>query len=430
MKIFLDSIGCRLNQAEIEKFARQFRAVGHEIVGEASLADVAVVNTCTVTSEAAADSRSKIRGASRAGIEEIIATGCWVTMEPDKAAELTGYNVIVLNDQKDNLVADFLNLPPKTFDLEPLERTPLPGMRQRTRAFIKVQDGCDNDCTFCITTVARGKGHSRPIDEILVDIQSALDGGTKEIVLTGVHLGSWGQDYVTASGARQSHLSELIHSILEMTTVPRLRLSSLEPWDLEPDFFALWENPRLMPHLHLPLQSGSDSVLKRMRRQTTRNAFRELVASARAIMPDVAITTDIIAGFPGETEEEFAETLEFVREIGFAGGHIFTYSPREGTPAARMKGQLEKKTRKARNAALREAFAEMGRIYRNRFIGETISVLWEASSLASDAGWLMSGLTGNYLRVHATLPEPRWNQIDQIRLEKVAGELILGFPVP
>ncbi|MBC8334514.1 MAG: tRNA (N(6)-L-threonylcarbamoyladenosine(37)-C(2))-methylthiotransferase MtaB [Anaerolineales bacterium] len=430
MKIFLDSIGCRLNQAEIEKFARQFRAVGHEIVGEASLADVAVVNTCTVTSEAAADSRSKIRGASRAGIEEIIATGCWVTMEPDKAAELTGYNVIVLNDQKDNLVADFLNLPPKTFDLEPLERTPLPGIRQRTRAFIKVQDGCDNDCTFCITTVARGKGHSRPIDEILVDIQSALDGGTKEIVLTGVHLGSWGQDYVTASGARQSHLSELIHSILEMTTVPRLRLSSLEPWDLEPDFFALWENPRLMPHLHLPLQSGSDSVLKRMRRQTTRNAFRELVASARAIMPDVAITTDIIAGFPGETEEEFAETLEFVREIGFAGGHIFTYSPREGTPAARMKGQLEKKTRKARNAALREAFAEMGRIYRNRFIGETISVLWEASSLASDAGWLMSGLTGNYLRVHATLPEPRWNQIDQIRLEKVAGELILGFPVP
>lgn len=430
MKIFLDSIGCRLNQAEIEKIARQFRIAGHEIVGGADQADVAVVNTCTVTSEAAADSRSKIRGASRAGIEEIIATGCWVTMEPDKAAEFTSSNLIVLNDQKDNLVADFLNLPPKTFDLEPLERTPLPGMRQRTRAFIKVQDGCDNDCTFCITTVARGKGHSRPIDEILVDIQSALDGGTKEIVLTGVHLGSWGQDYVIASGARQTHLSELIHAILERTSVPRLRLSSLEPWDLEPDFFALWENPRLMPHLHLPLQSGSDTVLKRMRRQTTRNAFRELIASARAIMPDVAITTDVIAGFPGETEEEFAETLEFVREIGFAGGHIFTYSPREGTPAARMKEQLEKKTRKARNAALREAFAEMGRVYRNRFIGETISVLWEASSRASDAGWLMSGLTGNYLRVHATLPEPRWNQIDQIRLGKVAGELILGFPVP
>jgi len=423
MKIFLDSIGCRLNQAEIEKIARQFRTAGHEIVGEASLADVAVVNTCTVTSEAAADSRSKIRGAGRAGVEDIIATGCWVTMEPDKAAELTGSNLIVLNDQKDNLVADFLDLPLETFDIEPLERTPLPGMRQRTRAFIKVQDGCNNDCTFCITTVARGKGQSRTVDEILADIQSALDGGTKEIVLTGVHLGSWGQDL-------DLPLSHLIHAILEQTSVLRLRLSSLEPWDLEPDFFALWENPRLMPHLHLPLQSGSDTVLKRMRRNTTRSEFRDLVASARAIMPDVAITTDVIAGFPGETEEEFAETLDFVQEIGFAGGHIFTYSPREGTPAARMKGQLEKKTRKARNAALREAFAEMGTDYRNRFIGETSSVLWEASLSNSESGWLMSGLTGNYLRVHATLPEPRWNQVDQIRLENMDGDIILGLPVP
>jgi len=423
MKIFLDSIGCRLNQAEIEKIARQFRTAGHEIVGEASLADVAVVNTCTVTSEAAADSRSKIRGAGRAGVEDIIATGCWVTMEPDKAAEVTGSNLIVLNDQKDNLVADFLDLPLETFDIEPLERTPLPGMRQRTRAFIKVQDGCNNDCTFCITTVARGKGQSRTVDEILADIQSALDGGTKEIVLTGVHLGSWGQDL-------DLPLSHLIHAILEQTSVLRLRLSSLEPWDLEPDFFALWENPRLMPHLHLPLQSGSDTVLKRMRRNTTRSEFRDLVASARAIMPDVAITTDVIAGFPGETEEEFAETLDFVQEIGFAGGHIFTYSPREGTPAARMKGQLEKKTRKARNAALREAFAEMGTDYRNRFIGETSSVLWEASLSNSESGWLMSGLTGNYLRVHATLPEPRWNQVDQIRLENMDGDIILGLPVP
>lgn len=439
MKIFLDSIGCRLNQAEIEKIARQFRTAGHQIVGEAAEADVAVVNTCTVTSEAASDSRSKIRGAARAGIEEIIATGCWATMEPSKATEISSR--VVLNDQKENLVADFLNLPPETFDLEPLERTPLPGMRQRTRAFIKVQDGCDNDCTFCITTVARGNGHSRSVDKILADIQSALDGGTKEIVLTGVHLGSWGQDspppLTPPSGWRinpfplrgKARMGSLIESILGQTSVPRLRLSSLEPWNLEPDFFALWENPRLMPHLHLPLQSGSDTVLKRMRRNTTRDEFRALVASARAVMPDVAITTDIIAGFPGETEEEFAETLKFVREIGFAGGHIFTYSPREGTPAARMKGQLEKKTRKARNAALRDAFAEMGAVYRDRFIGETISVLWESSLQASESGWLMSGLTGNYLRVHATLPEPRWNQVDQIRLEKVDGDIILGLPV-
>ena len=189
MKIFLDSIGCRLNQAEIERIARQFRTAGHEIVGSAQDADLAVVNTCAVTSSASADSRKVIRRAKNAGVEKIIATGCWATIEPLKAEELAGK--VVLNVQKETLVPDFLNLPPSTFDLEPLERVPLPGLRARTRAFIKVQDGCDNECTFCITTIARGKSVSRPLEAILADIQSALHGGAKEIVLTGVHLGSW-----------------------------------------------------------------------------------------------------------------------------------------------------------------------------------------------------------------------------------------------
>ncbi|MBT3315405.1 MAG: tRNA (N(6)-L-threonylcarbamoyladenosine(37)-C(2))-methylthiotransferase MtaB [Anaerolineae bacterium] len=423
MKIYLDSIGCRLNQAEIERMAQQFRAAGHEIVGETAHADLAIVNTCTVTSAAAADSRKVIRRAKNAGIDEIIATGCWVTMEPEKAAELS--NKVVLNEQKETLVPDFLNLKPETFDLEPIERMPLPGYRARTRAFIKVQDGCDNECTFCITTLARGDGHSRPLNEILTDVKSALDGGAKEIVLTGVHLGSWGQNFRHAPDFRLP-LSELIKSILEQTSAPRLRLSSLEPWDLEPDLFELWCDPRMMPHLHLPLQSGSDAVLRRMRRNTTRDEFRALVAAARDVMPDLAITTDIIAGFPGETEEEFAETLEFVQEIGFAGGHIFTYSPREGTPALRMKGQLDKQTRKARNATLREVFAEMESRYREKLIGKTMSVLWESSTQASDSGWAIQGLTGNYLRIRAIASEPRWNQIDQVKLLKVEGNVILG----
>ena len=421
MKIFLDTIGCRLNQAEIEIMARQFRTAGHQIVATAAEAELAVVNTCTVTSAAAADSRAKIRRATRAGVEDIIATGCWVTMEPSKAAELS--NHVVLNAQKESLVADFLNLPSETFDLEPLERVPLPGLRQRTRAFIKVQDGCDNNCTFCITTVARGDGISRQQDEIIADIQSALDGGTKEIVLTGVHLGSWGHDLAPD---RSLSLANLIPAILEQTSVPRLRLSSLEPWDLSPDFFELWTNPRLMPHLHLPLQSGSDSVLRRMRRQTTRETFRALVASARAVVPDIAITTDVIAGFPAESEEEFAETLNFVREINFASGHIFTYSVREGTPAARMKGHLPKSIRKERNAILREAFAEMGAAYRKKFIGETMSVLWEASRSTSESGWEMSGLTGNYIRIRATLSEPRWNEVDDVNLVALDGDIVRG----
>ena len=438
MKIYLDSIGCRLNQAEIEHIAHQFRAAGHEIVSSAENADLAVVNTCTVTSAAAADSRKVIRRATNAGIEEVIATGCWATMEPSKAAELS--SKVVLNNQKENLVANFLNLKPETFDLEPLERVPLPGYRARTRAFIKVQDGCDNECTFCITTIARGDGISRSINEIISDIQSALDGGAKEIVLTGVHLGSWesshsaplfnlppqGGEFSPFPLRGKARMGSLIRAILDETSTPRLRLSSLEPWDLEPDLFELWRDPRLMRHLHLPLQSGSDTVLRRMRRNTTRDEFRALVNAARDVMPDVAITTDIIAGFPGETEEEFVETLEFVREMNFAGGHIFTYSPREGTPALRMKNQLEKKTRKARNATLREVFAEMEENYREKFIGRIMSVLWEASRNKNESSWQMQGLTGNYLRIRATTSQPRWNQINQVRLVKIDGDVILG----
>ncbi|MBT3323454.1 MAG: tRNA (N(6)-L-threonylcarbamoyladenosine(37)-C(2))-methylthiotransferase MtaB [Anaerolineae bacterium] len=424
MKIYLDSIGCRLNQAEIERIALQFRAAGHEIVATAEKADLAVVNTCAVTRNAAADSRKVIRRARNAGIEEIIATGCWTTMESEKAAELS--QRIVLNHEKENLVANYLNLKPQDFDFEPIERTPLPGYRARTRAFIKVQDGCDNECTFCITTVARGAGISRPLDEIIADVQSAVDGGAKEVVLTGVHLGSWGSDFVIRSGAKESPLSILIKSILERTSLPRLRLSSLEPWNIETDLFELWRDPRLMPHLHLPLQSGSDSVLRRMRRNTTREEFSALVASARAVMPDVSITTDIIAGFPGESEEEFAESLDFVHAMSFAGGHIFTYSPREGTPASRMKDQLDKKTRKLRNAKLREVFAEMELNYRKKFIGKRMNVLWESSEELDSGDFQMQGLTGNYLRVRAVASEPKWNQLDEVSLTEIEGDIVLG----
>ena len=252
MKIYLDTIGCRLNQSEIETMARQFRAAGHEIVASAEQAEMAVVNTCAVTNEAASDSRGRIRQIARAGVNEIVATGCWTTLYPKQAGELPNVLHVVPNASKDNLVAETLHLQPSSislhpFDSEPISRQPLPGLHRRTRAFIKVQDGCDNQCTFCITTVARGDGRSRPVADVILDIQSALAGGTKEIVLTGVHLGSWGYDF-------DSHITELIKAILRETDTPRLRLSSLEPWDLTNEFFSLWKDRRLMPHLHLPLQ--------------------------------------------------------------------------------------------------------------------------------------------------------------------------------
>ena len=424
MKIYLDTIGCRLNQSEIETMARQFRAAGHEIVATAEHADMAVVNTCAVTNDAASVSRSKIRQIARAGVNEIVATGCWTTLQPQKANELPNVLRVVMNDRKDQLVADVLNLPSKTFDLEPITRQPLPGLHRRTRAFIKVQDGCDNQCTFCITTVARGEGRSRHIADVILDIRAALDGGTKEIVLTGVHLGSWGYDF-------DLHLSELITAILRETDTPRLRLSSLEPWDLTSDFFSLWDpstssGKRLMPHLHLPLQSGSESTLKRMRRKTTPNSFRQLVSAARDVMPDVAITTDIIAGFPGETEEEFAQTLDFVREINFAGGHIFTYSPRPGTGAVRMKGQVRPELGKKRNHILTDLLEESARSYREKFVGRKMSVLWESTSEMGEWGWQMEGLTENYLRVQAFAPSPRWNELNVVLLQNCSGDKLKG----
>ncbi|MGH8246848.1 MAG: MiaB/RimO family radical SAM methylthiotransferase [Gammaproteobacteria bacterium] len=442
MKVYLDTIGCRLNQSEIESMARQFRAAGHEIVASAEWADMAVVNTCAVTNDAASVSRGKVRQIARAGVEQIVATGCWATLQPKEAAALPNVSWVVHNERKDFLVTDILNLEPETHDLEPLARLPLPGLHRRTRAFIKVQDGCDNHCTFCVTTVARGAGRSRLLGDVIADIRFALAGGTKEIVLTGVHLGSWGQDISTSLTVRAAssgstvrdgnagfgmHLRHLVTAILRETDTPRLRLSSLEPWDLDADFFSLWENDRLMPHLHLPLQSGCGSTLRRMARKTSPASFRELVSAARQVIPEAAITTDIIAGFPGETQAEFAESLDFVREMDFAGGHVFTYSPRPGTGAARMAGQVRSEVRKERNHILQAALEESAESYREKFVGQRVSVLWESTSEVGDSGWQMEGLTGNYLRVKAAAPAPRWNEVDQVEIAEVQDSGLRGI---
>lgn len=438
MKIYLDTIGCRLNQSEIETMARQFRAAGHEIVASAAGAELAVVNTCAVTTDAAADSRQMIRHLARAGVGQIVPTGCWATLQPKEASNLPNVLKVVSNSEKENLVEEWKaesgrqkaerRTQMAEFDVEPFSREPLPGLHRRTRAFIKVQDGCNNACTFCITTVARGESRSRPLADVIRDIQFALDGGTKEIVLTGVHLGSWGQEIPKSGdfGVRGAHLRDLVSAILERTDAPRLRLSSLEPWDLDAGFFSLWADPRLMPHLHLPLQSGSESTLRRMARKTTPASFRALVAAARTSIPNAAITTDIIAGFPGETDTEFAETLAFVREMEFAGGHVFTYSPRPGTGAAKMKGQTRPEVRKKRNAVLREALEESSRVYRQKFVGRRMSVLWESVTELDEWGWQMEGWTENYLRVRAAASSPRWNEVDKVELTEAAGEVLRG----
>ncbi|MFN2303422.1 MAG: radical SAM protein, partial [Anaerolineales bacterium] len=243
MKVFFDIVGCRLNQSEAENLANSFRALGHQIVGDAAQADIAIINTCAVTTKAAADSRKKLRRASRLGAKQVIATGCWATLYPKCALKLEGVTKVYPNLKKDEIVADILHISPDLISSEDLIRVPLPGERARTRAFIKVQEGCNHHCTYCLTRVARGKSQSRSINEIRRDIHSAVVGGAKEIVLTGVQLGSWGRDF-----DKSLRLKDLLINVLNLDGFDRLRLSSIEPWDFDENMINLWKDNRLCRH--------------------------------------------------------------------------------------------------------------------------------------------------------------------------------------
>ncbi|NMC12695.1 MAG: MiaB/RimO family radical SAM methylthiotransferase [Chloroflexi bacterium] len=427
MKIFLDMVGCRLNQSEIEMYARQFVGAGHTLTDTPGEADLIVINTCTVTSAADSDSRQKIRQAARLGRGQIIVTGCWSTMFPEEAASLPQVCQVVPNQFKDELVAEFFKSQGQIMPLESDHRQTIPGGRMRTRAFIKVQDGCDNRCTFCITTLARGSSRSQPIEKVIADIHLAMTddpqnpgSAAREVVLTGVHLGAWGREFSPAL-----ELRHLIEAVLKDTDIERVRLSSLEPWDLNDDFFKLWENPRLCPHLHLPLQSGSAGVLRRMGRKVTPQSYAYLLAQARQVIPEVAITTDLIAGFSGETETEFDEGLTFVQQMEFAGGHVFTYSPRPGTAAYGLQPQIPLSLRKERSARLRLILEEANRSYRMRYIHKCSSVLWERAEKFG-SGYIMEGLTANYLHVTAFSPVPLWNQFSEVRLDAVTKDGLQG----
>ncbi len=423
MKVFFDTVGCRLNQAEIERYAAQFTMLGHEPVPDAASADLVIVNTCSVTAAAASDSRGKIRSAAKEGAQ-VVVTGCWSTMEPKIAAAMEGVSRVIPNDEKDDLTAAVLGMGKEIFDREPLMRIVLPGIHARTRAFIKVQDGCDNHCTFCVTHLVRGKSRSVSKDRILQDVRAAMHAGGKEIVLAGVNLGAWGLDMEPAE-----ELADLVEFLLRETDIPRIRLSSLESWNLSDRFLRLWEDPRMCPHFHLPLQSGSASVLKRMARRTTLEEFRRLVTTALSINPAFAITTDVIAGFPGETDSEFAETMAFAESIPFAGGHIFPYSPRPGTAAARMKDQLPKALQRERAKKLRDLFAVKAEAFGKSFIGSERQVLWESSRLLEDGRWETHGLTDNYLVVKCLFPEPVRNRIDTVRLVSMQDDVLTGVVV-
>lgn len=424
MKVHIRMLGCRLNQAEIDTMARQLEQQGHTITDTPDDADQIIVNTCAVTNDAVKSGRRLIADLHRSQPQAAInVTGCHAQLAPEAIAVLPGVTRVISNEAKHTLVEQITGQAPEPFDLEPHERdTQHPTWR--TRAFIKVQDGCDNACTFCITTVARGNGHSRPADEVLHEVRALHALGYQEVVLTGVHLGSYGHDADQPNG-----LYHLTKRILAETEVPRVRLSSLEPWDLSPDFFDLWQNPRLCPHLHLPLQSGCDSTLKRMRRNTTTAEFRALLTEARAAIPDVRITSDLIVGFPGETDDEFEQSAAFVAEMNFGGLHIFRYSTRAGTPAARMRAQVSAEAKKARSQQMHALAAAGEDAFARQYLGTALPVLWENVAGSTPDGFVNVGYTHNYLRVQAIHPRVLTNLTTPARLLTLAKNHLTAAPV-
>ena len=400
MRVRLESVGCRLNIGEIEAMARTLASAGHRVVGAGEPADLCILNTCTVTAIASKKSRQLIRQLRRGNPDAaVIVTGCDSELAPERTRD-AGVDLVVGNADKDRLleIAESEGLLRESDPDPDAYALFTPGGSTRTRAFLKVQDGCDNRCTFCITTVARGAGRSVPAGGLLREIRNLRDLGYLEVVLSGVHLGSYGHDLDNRRG-----LEELVRRILAETDLPRLRLSSLEPWDLDADFFQIFGDERLLPHLHLPLQSGCDKTLKRMARRTSRGEFSSLVEFARSAAPDVAISTDIITGFPGETDEEFEESIAFVREMAFSRLHIFRYSRRDGTLAASMPDQIPGPVAQERSRRMHELGADLEQRFNSHLIGRTFDVLWETAEDRGDSlRW--SGLTPNYVRVATSTP--------------------------
>lgn len=396
MLVHLRTLGCRLNEAELEIWAQAFQSAGHKITREQNEAQLIIVNSCAVTQDAVRKFRQLIRRVHRDNPEaKIVASGCYVTLQADEAAELLGVDLIVSNQDKDRLVElaiaelDIPSMP--AMSTEPAEISLF--RRGRQRAFIKVQDGCRYRCTFCIVTVARGEEKSTSIEQIVKDINNFVDQGVKEVILTGVHLGGYGSDI-------NQNLADLIQAILDQTQVPRLRLGSLEPWDLPENFLDLFSNPRLMPHMHLPLQSGSDSVLKRMARRCKTAEFKQIVQQARQKVPNINITTDIIVGFPGETEQEWQESFDFIKQTGFGHIHIFTYSTRSGTKAATLPDPVQQTIKKQRSQQLHQLAEQMKQDFLTQNLGESQDILWEGQKEEIDATkHRVFGYTPNYLRV-------------------------------
>lgn len=406
------TLGCKVNQCDGDEIARALAARGYRIARRGQSADCYIVNTCTVTATADAKARKLIRGVARANPgARVIATGCWAQRAPEEAARLPGVSAVVPNTRKReiaDLVATMLPLDAALPDKAPAGRT---------RAFLKVQDGCDHRCAYCAVPDARGRPESKALSQALEEARALAAAGIQELVLCGIRLGAYGSD--SGNGG----LGALLRALREID-LPRIRLSSVEPMDLKQDLLdEMSDHPRLCHHLHLPLQSGDDAVLAAMNRGYTRSVFADLVSRVRRMWPDVAISTDVMVGFPGETEAQFEATARFAREVGFARLHVFPYSRRPGTPAAQRADETSPEVTRRRAAELLSIAEELSARAAAAWVGREVVVLFEQRA----ADGRLTGLTEHYLRLRARAPEEWIGRLSALTPHAAArGELLAG----
>ena len=409
--VALQTLGCKLNQAETESLARQFLEAGYQVVAPDQAADIYLLNTCTVTHIADRKCRNLLRLAHRRNPEAlIVATGCYVERAAAEVGGIEGVGLVVGNRDKERL-AEIVQA--KTNGHESCGSEDISKSSPfRTRALVKIQEGCSQPCSFCVVPRVRGRESSRSQDDVIAEVKARAAEGYKEVVLTGTRIGSYEHD---------GGLRRLVERILKESEVQRLRLSSLEPSDVTPEFLSLWKDRRLCPHIHLPLQSGSDAVLQRMGRAYFTADYERAAAMAREAIPDLSLTTDLMVGFPGESEEEFSESCRFCERMGFAATHVFPYSARPGTKAARMAGKVGDGEKKRRCQLMLDLAHRSTCSFRERFLGRSMNVLWEGSK---DGIWF--GLTENYLRVFLPSQEYLGNRVLATKVVAPQNGILVG----
>lgn len=424
------TLGCKLNQFETFDLERQFRDRGYRAVPFTGPAGVYVVNTCTVTGKSDYRCRQTIRKARRLNPDStVIAVGCYAQTQPGALAGMPEVDFVLGNSGKGDIFGHLEGTGKERVQVEVLTKTAaapfgeISGFGSHTRAFVKIQDGCDSRCSYCIVPLARGPNRSRPADDVLRQSALLVEQGYREIVLTGVHLGTWGRDL-----SPPSTLAALLPRIVDLPGLDRLRLSSIEPTEFTPELMEVLTSEKVCPHLHVPLQSGSSKVLRAMGRPYDPRSYGRLVEELAGRIPDLGLGTDVISGFPGEGEEEHGETLALIEALPFSYLHVFPYSVRPGTAAAGLPGHVPPEEREGRAAALRRLGREKAGAYRTRRLGRTYRTLIETQP-DRETG-LSRGLTGNYLKVLVEAPPDAANTLRTVRLSHLEEGRLYGDILP